>query len=54
MPDGTIHQERMSHRSITTTLKYYARATEKGKLNATGAWKRFLAGDSKFKQDKAQ
>ncbi len=36
------------------TLKYYARATEKGKLNAAGVWKRSLASDNKFEQDEAQ
>ena len=49
-----VVQERMGHRSITTPLKYYARATEKGKLNAAGAWKRFLSGDNNFNQNKAQ
>jgi integrase len=52
--DVKVVQERMGHRSITTTLKYYARATEKGKLNAAGAWKRFLSGDNNFNQIKAQ
>ena len=52
--DVKVVQERMGHRSITTTLKYYARATETGKLNAAGAWQRFLAEEKFSSLSKAQ
>ncbi len=41
--DVKVVQERMGHRSISTTLAYYAKATEQGTLDAAGAKKRYLA-----------
>jgi integrase len=40
--DPKVVQYRMGHKSIITTLKYYAVATEKMKLHAAGAKKRYL------------
>lgn len=44
--DVKVIQERMGHRSISTTLKFYAVATEKGRISAAGAKTRYLRGDS--------
>lgn len=45
--DAKVVQERMGHRSISTTLTYYAKATDQGKIKAAGAKNRYLAiGDS--------
>jgi len=40
-----VVQERMGHRSITTTLMLYAVATEKGRIAAAGAKNRYLSGE---------
>jgi len=37
-----VAQERMGHKDIQTTLRYYAHATKSKKLLATGAIIRFL------------
>ena len=44
--DVKVVQERMGHRSITTTLAHYAIATEKGRVGAAGAKNRYLGGVS--------
>ena len=49
-----VVQERMGHRSILTTLTYYARATENGKNKAAGVKKRYLLGDSENTLGQAQ
>ncbi len=41
--DAKVVQERMGHRSISTTLTYYAKATEDGKIRAAGAKNVYLA-----------
>lgn len=41
--DAKVVQERMGHRSITTTLTFYAKATSEGKTKAAGAKKLYLA-----------
>jgi len=41
-----VVQERMGHRSITTTLMLYAVATEEGRIGAAGAKNRYLRGES--------
>lgn len=43
--DPKVVQERMGHRSITTTLTFYAQATAQGKAKAAGAKNRYLKGD---------
>jgi integrase len=50
--DVKVVQERMGHSSISTTLKYYARATESGKKKAAGVKNRYLHSNlqSKMKQ----
>lgn len=40
--DPKVVQERMGHRSISTTLAHYARATEQAKKRAAGAKARYL------------
>lgn len=40
--DAKVVQERMGHRSITTTLTFYAKATEEGRTKAAGAKKIYL------------
>lgn len=40
--DAKVIQQRMGHRSISTTLKYYAQPTERGMQKAAGAKKRYL------------
>jgi integrase len=40
--DLKVIQERMGHRSITTTLDFYAQATEQGKMRAAGAKEQYL------------
>jgi integrase len=40
--DAKVVQERMGHLSISTTLRFYAKATEQGKLKAAGAKGRYL------------
>ena len=44
--DAKVVQERMGHRSITTTLTYYAVATDEGKAKAAGAKNQYLATQS--------
>lgn len=43
--DPKVVQERMGHRSITTTLTFYAQATAQGKAKAAGAKNRYLKAD---------
>lgn len=43
--DAKVVQERMGHTSISTTLKFYAKATTQGKLKAAGAKGRYLKHD---------
>lgn len=43
--DVKVVQERMGHRSISTTLTFYAIATEQGKVKAAGAKNRYLKID---------
>jgi integrase len=40
--DPKVVQERMGHRSISTTLAFYAQATSQGKAKAAGAKNRYL------------
>ncbi len=40
--DAKVVQERMGHLSISTTLKYYAKATTHGKMKAAGVKGRYL------------
>ena len=40
--DLKVIQERMGHRSISTTLSFYAKATERGKAKAAGTKTRYL------------
>ena len=40
--DLKVIQERMGHRSISTTLAFYAKATERGKAKAAGTKTRYL------------
>ena len=40
--DAKVVQERMGHLSISTTLKFYAKATTQGKMKAAGAKGRYL------------
>ena len=40
--DAKVVQERMGHRSIQTTLNFYAQATEEGRKEAAGALGRYL------------
>lgn len=40
--DAKVVQERMGHRSIATTLTFYAKATDEGKTRAAGAKKIYL------------
>ncbi len=44
---AAVIQERMGHKSITTTLAYYAVATEEGRTSAAGAKNRYLSGELK-------
>jgi integrase len=43
--DAKVVQERMGHRSIATTLKYYAIATEPNRIKAAGTMRRYLKVD---------
>ncbi len=43
--DPKVVQERMGHRSISTTLAFYAQATSQGKAKAAGAKNRYLKAD---------
>jgi integrase len=43
--DPKVVQERMGHRSISTTLTFYAQATAEGKAKAAGAKSRYLKAD---------
>jgi integrase len=52
--DVKVVQERMGHRSISTTLTYYAIATELGKLKAAGAKNRYLNIDDNDLMEEAQ
>ena len=40
--DAKVVQERMGHLSISTTLKFYAKATMDGKVRAAGVKGRYL------------
>jgi integrase len=40
--DAKVVEDRMGHTHISTTLKYYAKATNQGKLNAAGTKERYL------------
>ena len=40
--DLKVIQERMGHRSISTTLSFYAKATERGQAKAAGTKTRYL------------
>jgi integrase len=40
--DVKVVQERMGHKDITTTLKYYAKATNSGRAKASGTKNRYL------------
>jgi len=40
--DAKVVQERMGHRSIQTTLNFYAQATEEGRKEAAGAFERYM------------
>jgi len=42
--DAKVVQERMGHRSIQTTLNFYAQATDEGRKEAAGALERYLNG----------
>lgn len=51
--DVKVVQERMGHSSISTTLKFYARATETGKKNAAGVKNRYLGSQLQNKKKQA-
>jgi len=52
--DAKVVQERMGHKSISTTLAYYAKATEEGKVKAAGAKDQYLAVDNNPRLEDAQ
>jgi integrase len=52
--DVKVVQERMGHRSISTTLAFYAKATESGKLKAAGAKNRYLREEESTALEEAQ
>jgi integrase len=52
--DAKVVQERMGHKSISTTLAYYAKATVEGKVKAAGAKDQYLAVDDSPRLENAQ
>jgi integrase len=52
--DAKVVQERMGHRSITTTLAFYAQATDEGGTKAAGAKNLYLAAPKPAGLDQAQ
>jgi integrase len=52
--DVKVVQERMGHRSISTTLAFYAKATESGKLKAAAAKNRYLREEESTALEEAQ
>jgi len=52
--DVKVVQERMGHRSISTTLAYYAKATQEGKAKAAGVKSRYLKTDAAGRMKSAQ
>jgi integrase len=52
--DAKVVQERMGHRSITTTLAFYAKATDEGRTKAAGAKNVYLAAPNPDSLNQAQ
>jgi integrase len=48
--DAKVVQERMGHKSISTTLAYYAMATEEARVKAAGAKDHYLATNSSIQR----
>ena len=44
--DAKVVQKRMGHRSIQTTLNFYAKAAEEGRREGAGALERYMLGGS--------
>jgi integrase len=52
--DAKVVQERMGHISISTTLKFYAKATVQGKMKAAGAKERYLKPEEEDRMKEAE
>ena len=52
--DAKVVQERMGHISISTTLKFYAKATKQGKMKAAGAKERYLKPEEEDRMKEAE